>query len=277
MAQLPSFAVDDAAPGHGRVAVARVEDQAAIISCAATSPLKLICQRRGAAAWIYAASFGGGLMPGDDLALTIDVGPHARAFVTSQSATKVFRSDDGGEARSRIDARVGAAGLLALWPDPVACFADARFANRVRVDLAAHASALVVDAVTGGRLARGERWSFARYAARIELRRDGAPLAIEALTLDRADGDIGARLPGCGAYASALLVGPLLRDLAGEVLALVGARDPAERPYVSASPLADGCALRVAAESAEAVHAALRRHLAALAPLIGGDPWSHRH
>src|SRR4051812_13292096 len=122
------------AAGHGRLAVARHAGGAAAVGCAPTNPPKLIHPRRGAAVWAWLATFGGGLMPGDDLDLGVTVGAGARLLLTTQSATKVLTSADGGVARSRIAATVGAGALLALWGDPLACFADARYRGRIAID-----------------------------------------------------------------------------------------------------------------------------------------------
>src|SRR5512142_877517 len=87
--------------GAGRLEVALVEGRSAVVSCRATSPLQLLAPRaRGAAAWVLAASHGGGLVAGDAVDLAVEVGPGATASVGTQAETKVYRAP-GGTTRQR--------------------------------------------------------------------------------------------------------------------------------------------------------------------------------
>ena len=47
---------------------------------------------RGSTCWVYAATLGGGLVGGDDIRLRVDVTAGARALLTTQASTKVYRS-----------------------------------------------------------------------------------------------------------------------------------------------------------------------------------------
>ena len=59
----------------------------------ATSPLKVFATKRGrSACWVYAATLGGGLVGGDEIRLTVEVDAGARALLTTQASTKVYRS-----------------------------------------------------------------------------------------------------------------------------------------------------------------------------------------
>ena len=58
--------------------------------------------------------------------------------------------------------------LLAVVPDPIVCFADADFTQTQRYDLHPDASLVMVDWITSGRHASGERWAFSRYESRFE-------------------------------------------------------------------------------------------------------------
>src|SRR3954465_8153916 len=112
-----------ASAGSGGVAIVRSGARSVITRAYATSPLRLLTPaNHGRAAWIYTSSLGGGLVDGDRLSLTIDVGPRASAFVTTQASTKVYRSPSGTSADVR--ARVHEHGVLVVAPDPVVLFAD---------------------------------------------------------------------------------------------------------------------------------------------------------
>src|SRR6185436_20614305 len=83
----------------------------------ASSPVKLFTTRAvGGACWVYAATLGGGLVGGDRIRMTIDVGADARALLTTQASTKVYRSLR--PASQHISARIADDALLAVVPDP---------------------------------------------------------------------------------------------------------------------------------------------------------------
>ena len=107
--------------------------------------------------WCYVVGYGGGLVAGDAAALSVRVAPGATAVLATQASTKVYHararaqppSPPGNAAAasaaaaphaapavSSLAAAVGAGGLLAVLPDPVIAFEDARFRQRQSVSLA---------------------------------------------------------------------------------------------------------------------------------------------
>ena len=116
-------------PGHGIVSVEHLDGASVVTRARAASPLRLLTPRNhGRAAWVYLASYGGGLLDGDALHVDLQVGPHAAAMIATQAWTKVFRTkgDPSRGASASIAAAVGAHGRLLLLPDPVVCFAGSR-------------------------------------------------------------------------------------------------------------------------------------------------------
>src|SRR5688572_3469687 len=82
------------APGVGQIEVTRAAGRSRVTRAYATSPLRLLTPRNhGDAAWIYAASYGGGLLGGDRVQLSVQVANGARAFLSTQASTKIYRSD----------------------------------------------------------------------------------------------------------------------------------------------------------------------------------------
>jgi len=168
--------------GRGHVTIAARGDRAYVARARAESPLKLLFPRNhGSAQWVFTATYGGGLVDGDGIVLDLEIDARASAFVSTQSATKVYRSPRG--TSQSLDARVATGALLALVPDPVSCFAGARYSQRAHVALAGGASLLLVDAFTCGRAARGERWDFAHLASRTTITRDGHAVLTDATVL----------------------------------------------------------------------------------------------
>lgn len=264
------------APGRGQLALEHGARGTVVRAARANSPLKLLLPRNhGHGAWAFMASFGGGLVDGDSLHLEVDVGARATGLLSTQSATKVYRSPRG--CRQELHARVGEEGLLVLLPDPVACFADARYEQLTSVTLAPRASLVLLDAFTCGRAARGERWAFARYVSRTLVERQGAPLLLDAVRLDPQEGALPSRMGRFEALATLAVFGPQAAPLRE---ALLSAPPPLRRRasvIETASPLGeDGALLRVAATSVEEALLAVRARLRGLPALLGDDPLARK-
>jgi urease accessory protein len=159
-------------------------------------------------------------------------------------------------------------------PDPVACFAEARYAQETTVHLAPRASLILGDAFTCGRAARGERWAFSHYTARVLVERQGTPLLLDAVRLDPQEGVLPPRLGRFEALAVLAVFGPQVAPLRE---ALLGPPPPLKRraPVVeTASPLGeDGALLRVAATTVEDALRTVRARLSALPALLGDNPF----
>lgn len=264
-------------PGHGALDFERCGASTVLRTMRGTSPLKLLAPRNhGHGAWVFVATFGGGLVAGDAIRLDVSVGAGACALLGTQASTKVYRCADE-TSRQDVAARVETAGALVIVPDPVVCYAGARYEQTARVDLAAGASLVLLDTLTAGRSARGERWDFQRCAARTVITRGGAPLVVDATVLDPAHGDLRARMGRFDAIATLLLVGPKTRALREAALATKPDLARAAELRVSSSALGDdGAIVRIAGTSVERVTAAARAHLAALPALLGDDPFARK-
>ena len=264
-----------AAPGRAYLRFARSGSRTVLERAFATSPLRLLAPRGAASsAWVYASTFGGGLVGGDAIRMTVDVAPAARAFLATQASTKVYRSTT--PTSQHLHAVVGDDALLAVVPDPIVCFAGSSFSQEQSYELGPRATLVAVDWITSGRHATGERWMFDRYASRIDLRRGGRRILYDSLRLFREDGVVARRMGRFNVCLLAVMIGPLAQEAAARSVAVVGDL-PIERRsdlVVSAAPLADdGALLRMAGTGVEQVGATLREHLRFLVPLLGDDPW----
>jgi urease accessory protein len=272
------------AVGAGAVEFARVGESTAVVRRMARSPLKLVTPRGpGAAAHVVTSTYGGGLLPGDDIRLDIIAGERTRAVLGTQASTKVYRSEHGAGARQSLRAVVGRDALLAVVPDPVTCFAGARYEQRQRFEMEKDASLLLVDWLTAGRVACGERWAMRRYVSDTRVNVDGSCVARDALRLDPEDGPIDAphRTGRFDCLAAVLLVGPGLAAAAGDAAGRVNAIKPRRRAdlLASAGPLPSGhpgAVVRVAGGGAEGVGRFLRSLLTAAWEAIGEDSWTRR-
>jgi urease accessory protein len=267
------------AGGTAHLTFTRSGAQTVLTRAFAASPAKLIeSKRRGATCWVYAATLGGGLVGGDDIQLCAEVGVRARALLTTQASTKVYRSLR--PCRQSLDATVDADAMLAVVPDPIVCFAGADFTQTQQYDLHAGASLVAIDWVTSGRHASGERWVFSRYESRIEIRRASRRVLFDAIVLDAAAVHSAAdRMGRFEVLLTAVITGPLVSRAADHLV-----HDVSQAPIVrgadlviTAARLRDGGALlRMAGTSVEQVAGVLRTALAFLSDLTGDDLWSRK-
>jgi urease accessory protein len=271
----PVAATPSIAPGRARIGVIRSGSRSVVSRAFATSPLRLLTPaNHGRAAWIYTSSFGGGLVDGDRIAMEIDVGRGAAAFISTQASTKVYRSPGGTSAA--MHARVAADGLLVVAPDPVVCFSGARYRQTQTFELADRAALVLLDWVSSGRHAAGERWAFDEYHGQISVRLDGRLLVHDALALRAADGSLRERLGRFNVLAIAVLAGTTLAAAASSLVAKTSALPLLKRPdqLVAATALGDcGCVVRFAGVSVERVGRTVREFLGFLPELLGDDPW----
>lgn len=278
MTDVIASAGDAAAAGRSRLRVARATAGRSVVTEAyATSPLRLLTPRNaGTAAWIYTSSFGGGLVDGDALVLDVDVEAEAAAFLATQASTKVYRSVAG--TTSVLRARVGRGGLLVSAPDPVVCFAGARYRQQQEFDLASDAGLIVLDVVSSGRHASGERWAFESYEATLRVRVGGRVVVHDAMALRAADAEIRNRIGRFNVLVLMVMQGPPFRAQSAALLRTATGH-PVERRaecLSAATPVGDGCLVRLAGTSLEPLMGMVKRQLACLPPMLGDDPWARK-
>jgi urease accessory protein len=263
-------------PGSGSLQFSKVRGITVLTRAIAASPLRLLHPKNaGSASWVYAATYGGGLLGGDAIALDAVLGDGARALISTQASTKVYRADAAASQHLRV--RAGDDSLLVLWPDPVTPFACARYTQQQHLDLAPAATLVAIDWMTAGRLSAGERWQFASYSSTTWVRRGGRLVLHDATRLDPQDGDVSRRMGRFNCIAWAVAIGPAVRAAATRLAgSLAGAPVPKRADVLlSAAPLEDdGVLLRVAGTSTQQVGAVLKQHLNFVPSLLGDDPWA---
>lgn len=172
--------------GNGGTRLTRVTSQA---------PLVL----RPTADGVYLAAAAGGPLGGDDLELTVDVGPHATLTLRTVGATVALP----GPGESTFTLRLRVAGRLAVLPEPTVVAARARHRTLVEAEVADGGVLHVREEVILGR--HGETGGAYRGRLRVDI--DGAPLLRSEVVLDGAD-TARASVTGARACGSLLVVDP---------------------------------------------------------------------
>jgi urease accessory protein len=150
-------------------------------------PLKIVraFHLQDGAALVHMHNLSGGVLAGDRLSVELDVGPGARAQITSTGATRLYRSrPQAAPAEFATHVRAHEGALLEYLPDPLIPFAGSRYRQHTVVNLEHGAGLFWWDTVAPGREARGEVFSYHHLHLSFELRVDGIPVAIENGDLD---------------------------------------------------------------------------------------------
>ncbi|KAG8842810.1 hypothetical protein FRB91_003909 [Serendipita sp. 411] len=180
-----------------------------------TYPLKLLSPRQTTAARdeaaqrvaiLYNLTYGGGLIGGDRVELSLNIKPDAKLVLLTQGSTKVFpsrptprlssgtvQSTEGIQRHTiqRLAATVASSAFLVMLPDPVTPFRGASYSQTQVFRLAAPSSTktggslLLLDWFTSGRMSRGEEWQFDRYRSVNEVWIGDRQVACDALLLDQ--------------------------------------------------------------------------------------------
>ena len=296
------------ASGKGHVRVENVGGRSVVTRAQAHSPLRLLTPRGPAqSAWVFTSTFGGGLLAGDRIELDVVVERGAGCLLSTQSQTKVYRSAAGESALQGITARLMGDATLVSLPDALVCFAGGDFQQDQRFEMSDTASLLLLDWLTSGRRARGERWAMRRYQARTDVIVGGKLKFRDALRLDESDGPIDGehRMGRCDCFATVVMLGPKfgagakrllewasaqqahswhgfstrahgLKPHETTALPLPGATPSADGVHFAASPLANGVVLRAAGPTTESVARWLRQRLEFLPATLGGNPWDRK-
>ncbi|KAK2751441.1 hypothetical protein FQN55_000715 [Onygenales sp. PD_40] len=200
-------------PGHGKVVLSLLPPSIpSLTTLSYKYPLKLLTRTPITAlnskypdsattpVHLYLLTYGGGLLPGDDIQVSITLNPRTRLVVTTpQGSTKIYKTEPRGmgrgttlpsninnittpspsKSRQTLDIRISPQAGLCYLPDPSQPFESSQYEQIQTFTLLSDGavdhpnnqppSLCVLDWVTQGRTARGEDWSFHSWKGRNEV------------------------------------------------------------------------------------------------------------
>ncbi|XP_031477134.1 urease accessory protein D isoform X2 [Nymphaea colorata] len=299
----------DAARGkNGVMVVEKVGGRSTPTRCFSRYPLKLIIPSKAGVAdsdavWVYTVSFGGGIVSGDRISFDVRIGNDCTAAIKTQSSTKVYKAIGAKCSEQILEAQVGSNALLAVLPDPVTCFAGARYSQKQIFRIVSNSNLIIVDWLTSGRHERGEKWDFSLYKSTNNIFLEGDhPLFLDSVVLeDSMDSTVADRMHNYQVTAMLILVGPKLKQIRNQIANDVKetmsrllqlpfaarscynkrqkSQHTIEKPdfIASCSGIGNkdiGLVVRIMAMTTESVYKFLHQHLACLASLLGAVPYS---
>lgn len=168
-------------PGDGRIVVRLLPaGGSGLETISYQYPLKLISPSPTVAqksALVFLLSYGGGLVGGDGVNLSVHMRRGSSLSLVTQGHTKIFKSATPDIITSqKMQVQVDEEAAVCLLPDPVQPFEDSVYEQTQIFTLRQRASLCLLDWVTQGRAARGEDWSFTRWTGRNEVWTQGSDL-----------------------------------------------------------------------------------------------------
>ena len=265
--------------GFATLHVGRVHGASTVLVSRSRSPLCMLTPRpRGPSVWAYTSNLGGGMVAGDTSKIDLTIDSGALCYLGTQASSKIYRNPLNRACTHRLDATVAAGSTLVFAPDSVQCFADAVYHQHQTFHLAPDANLILVDWISAGRLARGERWAFKRYTSRNEVYVENRPVVIDAIDLDTSAGLGRFQTGRFNCLGVVVMLGPALTTRSKEILDKVSTLpiEPGADLQCAASPVGNGIILRLAGLSVEQVGHVIYEHLKFVKGLLHDDPWSRK-
>jgi urease accessory protein len=150
-----------------------------------------------------------GILAGDTYKVSVTLLEGARMVLLTQSATKIHKMNDGLNATQDISFYIANNSRLEYYPERTIPYALSNFKQRLNVNLELGAQFGMLETWTTGRVLRGERLEFTRYASRTSVRINNKLEYLDSFTLEPASSNLNAlgALEGHDYIASGLFVG----------------------------------------------------------------------
>lgn len=199
---------------------------------------------------------GGAYLDRDQYRIDVTVADGAHLLLTTQSATKVYRTP-GDRAAQQSTVRLGGRSRLEYLPDPLIAYRGSRYRQDTRIEMDPTACLMMSEVVTPGWSPTGDLFLYDQLRLRTSVTMAGRPVAIDNLLLAPRDGAAGMQrtglLEGHTHVGSLLVVDPRVDE---STLQLVRGHlaDRAEHLVGGVSALSvPGLALRVLGTSTQDV------------------------
>ncbi|GIY47645.1 urease accessory protein D [Caerostris extrusa] len=112
--------------------------------------------------WIFPVIYGGGLVEGDNVNISLKIGHKCSITMSTMSFPKVYCCENGKDSQLNGEYFLDSEALLCVLPDPLVCFKNASYNQCQSFHLASDANLVLLDWFTSGRYMRGERWAFSK-------------------------------------------------------------------------------------------------------------------
>ncbi len=137
-------------------------------------------------AHVYIMSSSGGILQGDEQKIDITMGKNSVARITNQSATKIYKMEDG-YASQYINIHGQERSYLEFVPHQIIPFKSSRFYQEVNLEVDENAVLVYSEIISAGRIASGEKYDFDICFLRTSAHRKGKMLFTDVMNLSHKD------------------------------------------------------------------------------------------
>ncbi len=132
---------------------------------------------------------GGGYLGADRYGIGIELDEGASLLLTTQSATKIYRTPQG-EAAARLDLRLGEHAVLEYLPDQLIAYRDANYRQETVVHMASSGSLMMYEVITPGWSPDGRLFRYEQIRLRTEVHVDGQLAVLDNLLVQPGNQDV---------------------------------------------------------------------------------------
>jgi urease accessory protein len=151
-------------------------------------------------ALVHLHNVSGGLLGGDELALSVRAGAESRVQITTTGATRIYRARAAESMTiQRNEIVIGEHALVEYLPDAIIPYSGARFSQRTAIRLERGAGLFWWEILAAGREARGEIFEYECVELTTDLTVEGKLVAAERVRLEPGKRRI-ASLPRMGEF-----------------------------------------------------------------------------
>lgn len=216
---------------------------------------------------VFLLTYGGGIVAGDAIKLSVALEGNTRLILLTQGSTKIFKTPDPAlVSRQHMTVNLAPKSALIYLPDPVQPFAHTAFSQSQIYHLENNEGSLCAcDWVTSGRSARGENWDIYEYHSRNEVWGVDAAgkkrlLLRDNLILDkqgRTGMQLSERMDGYSVFGTLIIRGPVFLSLSQffldefEALPRIGGRNWGDSAQPELTPKEQRRAQRQQRENAD--------------------------
>lgn len=138
----------------------------------------------------YILGLGGGYVEGEKYKYSVLVKNNARAIITTQAATKVYKCLNEKAAIQEIQLKIEGNGILEYITDNVILYKDALYKQDNEIYLDKDSTLIYSDGITSGWSVTGEAFSYSRLQLRTKVYMDNVLVLLDNLLINPIEDDV---------------------------------------------------------------------------------------
>lgn len=159
--------------GDSLIEIENVRGKSRLVSAKSIKPLKILNPDCETASHIVLAGYGGGMLAGDYVGISINAGAGTNSFLTTQSNSRYFKSENGKSATQALKGNLLSDALFVNFPDPLIPHKNSHINQKQEWRLEGDSLLLSIDWFTSGRSEGGEQFEYGSFESQMEVHFSG--------------------------------------------------------------------------------------------------------